>query len=118
MNKKISIHLLYSIATLSLLLFMGCGNNNTSPLGGCGGEWVLGFEDEANALSETSANYRENPTVENCEIHKSAFQDYYQALREISTSCIPGTSEQAYQEMLAKAQSSIDEIDCSESEGN
>lgn len=116
---KTRISIIYGFAAICLALFIGCGNNNSSnPLGGCNGlGWTEAYSEELTNYSEAASAYSNDPTVEKCEIYKDALRDYYEALEGISSACIPEASEQEYQEALADAQASIDEIDCSDPDG-
>lgn len=116
---KTRIAITYGIVAVCLALFIGCGNNNSSnPLGGCNGAaWGQEVSDELTNASEASSAYANDPTVEKCEIYKDALRDYYNALEGVSAACIPQASEQEYQEALAEAETSIDEIDCTEPDG-
>lgn len=103
-----------------MALFIGCGNNNSSnPLGGCNGlSYAEAFQgDQYQDLVDASTNFGEEQTVQSCDVYKNELQDWYSVLAGLSSNCI-AIPEQEYQEALAEAQQSIDDIDCSEYEGN
>lgn len=108
------------IAVLMLSLLLGCGGNSSNPLGGnCNGlTWAEIGSEQGENLVEASTELSNNPSVQSCEAYKGALQDYYNALSNLSSNCLIGVSEAQYEESLAEAQQSIDEIDCTEYEGN
>jgi hypothetical protein len=103
-----------------MLLFVGCGNNNNNPLsGGCNGlTWADAYEDEFQEVVETGTVHGEQQTVQSCEANKSALQSWYNALEGLGQNCLIGVTEQQYEEALQEAQQDIDDIDCSEFDGN
>lgn len=106
-------------AILMLSMLIGCGGDNSSnPLGGCNGvAWGQEISDELTAVSEAGANYGEDPTLQKCELYKDALRDYLDALKGVSSACIPAASEADYQEAIAEAEQDIDDIDCTEETG-
>lgn len=117
MKNKITTYL--GIAISLMILFVGCGGNDSNPLGGCNGlSYTEAFQgDQYQDLVDASTNFGEEQTAQSCEVYKSELQDWYNVLAGLSSSCI-AVSEEQYQEALAEAQEDINEIDCSEYEGN
>jgi len=113
---KTKVILILGIATLILALVSACGGNNSSnPLGNCNGvAWGQEVSDELTAASEAGSEYGQNPTIESCEAYKDALRAYVNALKDVSSACIPAASEQEYQASIAEAEEGIDDIDCEE----
>lgn len=107
-------------AVLMLSMLLGCGGNNSNPLGGnCNGlTWAEIGNEQGENLVEASNELSNNPSVQSCEAYRGALQDYYNALSDLSSNCLIGVSEAQYEDALAEAQESINEIDCSEYESN
>ncbi len=118
MNTKFILTI--GIIGMMLIVMIGCGGNNNNPLGGgCNGlTYSEAFQgDQYQDLVDASSNFGEEQTVQSCEVYKNELQDWYNVLADLSSSCI-AIPEQEYQQTLAEAQEDIDEIDCSEYEGN
>lgn len=118
-DMKIQITIYLGIAVSIMILFVGCGNDGDNPLGGCNGlSFAEAYQGERyQDLVDASANFQEEETVQSCEVYKSELQDWYSALAGLNSNCI-AVPQQQYEEALAEAQEDIDEIDCSQYEGN
>jgi hypothetical protein len=116
---KTKVILILGITTLILALISACGSNNSNPLGGCNGlSYAEAFQgDQYQDLLDATSTFGEEQTAQSCEVYKSELQDWYGVLQGLSSDCIAVPQEQ-YQQSLAEAQESIDEIDCSQYESN
>lgn len=118
MNTKIIT--IIGIIVFLMALFIGCGGNDSNPLGSnCNGlTWAEAYENEWQDVADAVTEFSEEQTVQSCNAYKSALQDWYNALDGLGQNCLIGVSEAQYEEALADAQQSIDEIDCTEYEEN
>ena len=80
---------------LLVVSFLGMGSckKKTTDPDYCGTARATQLSAEVNALSVAAQNYGTNPTTENCNAFKAAYQEYLDAL-EPFTNCTAWTAEQ------------------------
>ena len=78
--KKFSI--LFFLATL-VLFSIGCGGDDPDdPPAGCDTVFAQTFNAELDDISTAAANYSNDPSAENCNALKDAYNDYLDALED------------------------------------
>ena len=103
-----------------MVLFLGfiiagttsCSENgeNDTP---CSVAWTSELADEVNAMSTAAQAYAADPTPANCNAYKQAAQAYLNALKPYGDcSVLSGQDRVAWENALADAQESVDNMDC------
>jgi hypothetical protein len=80
---------------LIIVSFLGIGSckKKTTDPDICGSAWATQLSDETNALIAAAQTYSTDPTTQNCNAYKTAFQNYLDALQPF-TDCTAWTTEQ------------------------
>jgi len=97
----------------SLFILGSCGSSD--PLEErCGSNWnsSVELEQEINNLTDAIVLYSQDPTKENCEAYKGAYQDYINIIKEWEDCYIYAGQQASFNQSIAEAQASIDDIDC------
>ena len=102
-------NILFLLATVCLIAFASCGGDDVD----CSSLNVaVDLEQELDAINATAITYVNNPTKENCEAYKKAFEDYLAALQPYGDCAWNAEDEAEFNQALADAQESIDNFDC------
>jgi len=114
---KIKITGILGILAFMMIFLYGCGGSSGNDCNNF--IWTQEISDEAVALSEASAAFGQDPTLEKCEVYKSSLRNYIDALEGVNQSCFTlGANEQEYRQAITEARNEVDGIDCSEEVGN
>ncbi len=90
------------------LVLFSCKKEDVAP---CSGAWATELSNELSAIGTAVSIYSMDPSDANCNMLKGAYEDYLDALRPYGNcSTLTGTSRSDWQEALADAESSIDDI--------
>jgi hypothetical protein len=75
----------------------------------CGTSWAVDLEDEINTFTTAGVAYATDPSDENCNAYKAAFQAYIDGLKKFS-GCGAWTAQQKseWQDVLDEAEGEID----------
>lgn len=77
----------------------------------CSGAWATELSNEISAISTAASIYSMDPSDDNCNMFKAAYQDYLDALRPYGNcTTLTGASRSDWQKALADAESSINDI--------
>lgn len=109
--KKSTLFLFMSIFAISL--FWSCGSSD--PLEDkCGTSWSPADElqDEITALTNAATVYGQNPTIENCEAYKDAYQDYLDEIKDWEDCYVYVGQQAEFNQAIADAQASLDAFEC------
>ncbi len=111
MNRLTQLFTLVVLCTAAL--FLGCNNNGDDDGGPCGNNfiWTVELQSEAEALSTAASAYGNDPTTENCEAFRSAYQAYLDTAADLDN-CVIGTERQDYLDAIAEAQVELDNLQC------
>lgn len=98
------------LVIVSLLGFGSCKKKSADP-DFCATSWATQLSDEVNALSAAAQTYATNPTTENCNAYKGAYQSYLNALEPFAD-CAAWTVEQKneLQAAIDQAQAEINTL--------
>lgn len=114
---KIKITVIIGLLASIMIFLYGCGGTSGNDCNNFA--WTQEISDEAVALSESSAAFGQDPTLEKCEVYKSSLRSYIDALEGVNQSCFTlGANEQEYKQAIAEAKNEVDGINCSEEVGN
>ena len=108
---------IYVLATAFCLMLVapGCSkDDDNSPLGlgaGCGYAWSVRIADEAQALSAAAQAYGQDPTTENCEAYRKAYQDYLDEAEDIKP-CVPAGEKDDFQDNIDEAREELNKLQC------
>ncbi|PHN01787.1 hypothetical protein [Flavilitoribacter nigricans] len=102
----------FLLITFTITLSTACSKDNPGP-GGCAANfnWTVELQDEANVLSNAAQAYAQDPTTENCNTYKDAYQDYLDAAEDIDF-CVPAADQAAYDAAIEDARDSLDDLQC------
>ncbi len=67
--------------------------------------------DEAQALSEATQNYSQDPTPVNCRAYRDAYREYIDELKSFE-SCIAPSQRQMWEQNIEDAEKALEEMDC------
>lgn len=97
---------------ISLGTTMACSKDSAGPAG-CGASynWSVEIQAEGNALGVAASAYAQDPTTENCNAYKAAYQDYLDAAEDIDN-CVPSADRAAYQAAIDDARDNLDALTC------
>ncbi|MCB0629430.1 MAG: hypothetical protein R2824_18340 [Saprospiraceae bacterium] len=97
---------------LSLGTTISCTKNDPGP-GGCAANfnYTAELQAEATALGNAASAYGQDPTTENCNAYKAAYQDYLDAAEDIKL-CVPQADLAAYQQAIDDARDNLDALAC------
>lgn len=106
---KTALILLFS----SIVLF-SCKDDDDNDNGLCGNNWspAVELESEITALSDAITVYSNDPTVQNCEAYKAAFQDYLNAIVSWEECYVHIGQQEQWQQDIDEAQADLDELEC------
>lgn len=109
--KNNTLILFMSIFTISF--FLSCGASD--PLEDrCGANWAPATElqDEIEALTNAATVYGQNPTIENCEAYKAAYQDYLDEIKDWEDCYVYVGQQAEFNQAIADAQADLDAFEC------
>jgi hypothetical protein len=104
-----------SLSVFVVLIFfsqISCNKDSSdNDPGYCGNAWTTQLSDETAALSNAATVYATDPTIENCNAYKAAYQNYLDAL-EPFTDCAGYTAAQKndLENAIAQAQADINNL--------
>ena len=100
---SISLFVVFVISFSSI----SCKKDKDDP-GICGTTWATQLTAESNAVSNAITVYAANPTAQNCNAYKTAYQNYLNALKPY-TDCTVYTAGQKseLQSLIAQAEADI-----------
>lgn len=105
-----------NIFLISLFLIfmglMGCSSSDDDGIlnSNCN-NWSEQYLAQANAFSDASILYTNDPTLANCQNYKAAGLNYVEALESV-IDCVPTVNSQAYAESLNEYRAEVNAIDC------
>lgn len=113
-TQKISIR--STIFLISLFLshigFIGCSNSDDSTEANSNClNWTEQFLAQANAYSEASEAYTNDPTPVNCQSFKAAGLNYIASLEDV-VDCVPTANRQAFLADLNEYRDEVNSVDC------
>ena len=97
----------------SLFVLGSCGSSD--PLEErCGSNWnaSASLEQEINNLTAAIALYSQEPTKENCEAYKDAYEEYIDVIEEWEDCYIYAGQQASFNQSIADARAAIEAIDC------
>lgn len=106
-----NLMLFFSLSMLlSITALQSCSDDDSTDLG-CPDNFTLSQEvsDEAQAVSEATMVYANNPTTENCENLKEAYRNYINELREWEDCAVERGHRQEYEEALDNAERDLED---------
>ena len=87
--------------------------NNEEKDAPCSVAWATELSDEMNAMSSAAQAYATDQSTANCNAYKQAAQDYLNALKPYGDcTLLTGQDRIAWENALADAQESLDDMDC------
>jgi hypothetical protein len=106
MKKLISISVFVLVVICSSQI--SCKKDASDP-GYCGSSWATQLSSESTAMTNALTLYANNPTTENCNSYKAAYQNYLNALKPY-TECTGYTATQKndLENAIAQAEAEID----------
>lgn len=101
------------LMTLAIFVCTGCSKDNPANPNGCAANfnYAVELQAEATALSNAATAYSQDPSTENCNDYKSAYQAYLDAAADIKL-CVPTADQAAYDAAIADAQASLNALSC------
>ena len=98
---------------LTGLLFTACGDDDDGPGGGnCNEVFTVQFEQEINDITAAATAYAMNPTPENCQAYKDAYNDYIDSLEDWADCADELGQSTEWQQSLDDARDAIDALIC------
>ncbi len=100
-------------ALLMFCSFLFTTSCKKDPVNRCGDNfnWGVELQAESSALSAAAQVYVNDPTTENCESYKAAYQDYLDAAEDIDD-CVIASERAAYQQAIDDARDNLDDLQC------
>lgn len=94
------------------LITAACSKSGSDP-NGCGAafNFAVELQAETNAVTSAASAYGNNPTTENCNAYKAAFEAYLDAAEDIRI-CISSAEQSAYEGAIAEARADLDALQC------
>ena len=94
------------------MLLIGCSSSDDDgDLNANCNNWTEQYLAQANAFSEASNVYTNNPTLVNCQNYKAAGLNYVNALESV-IDCVPTANSQAYIDSLNEYRAEVNAIEC------
>lgn len=91
-----------------LLLLFSCKKENVAP---CSTAWASDLQNEISAIGTAVSIYSMDPSTDNCNMLKAAYQDYIDALKPYGNcTTLSGVSRSEWQSAIDDAESSLDDI--------
>ncbi len=110
MKKSIFIFLL----AFGIMGLDACNKDDDENNGNDSINWATELQAEIEAVNLAAQAYISNPTTENCLAYKAAAQAYLDALKPYGNNpALTGQTREQWEQALAEAQESVDNIDCS-----
>lgn len=108
---KVIFRTLALTLTVSVLAVAACKKDD--PVDPCNNfNLSVALQAESQALSNAASVYGQNPTTENCNAYRGAYQDYLDAAADLQ-GCANSVGQGAeYQQAIADAQASLDALQC------
>lgn len=101
--------ILILLSVVCLVGFASCGGDDID----CTSlNTAVDLKEEIDEITAASIAYTSNPTVDNCEAYKKAWEDYLDALEPYGDCAWNAQDEAEFNQALAEAQMVIDDIDC------
>jgi hypothetical protein len=98
--------LIAGICIIALPFFIACGKDDPATC-----DYATEVQDELNAVNAAATTYGNNPTTENCNAFKAAYQNYLNELQDHDNCVLPAQQAQ-YQDAIDQAQASLDALQC------
>ena len=105
--------LVFSVVAISIsFLLLSCSGNGVDER--CGEAWDPSSElnDELNAVVDAATLFGQDPSKENCEAYKAAYQDYLDELNEWKDCYYNAGLEAQFNQSLSDAQDDLNAINC------
>lgn len=103
------------LLVLFLGLFSSCGDDEDDAVVDCANAnatFATAFSEELNNINEVSTEYAMNPTTENCNAFKNAYNDYLDAI-EAYEDCAREAGQLAeWNQALAETREALNDIEC------
>lgn len=106
--KYTTVFILFSFLFLSI----SCGSNDPTDPGNCSTQFSQSFEDELTAVNVATQNYAADPSSENCQAFKDAYNDYLDALDDWEECANFYNQVTQWEQAIESARMSVDSIIC------
>lgn len=92
---------------ISFTVFESCTSKSDN-IASCSVAWATELNDELSALSNAGFAYSNDPSTENCNAYKAAYQTYINALKPYGDcSALTGQNRTAFEQALQDAQDEV-----------
>jgi hypothetical protein len=99
------------VAVVSFAALFACKKDN--PVDPCADfNFQTSLQSETNALTAAATAYGMNPTTENCNAYRNAFQTYLNAASDLQDCANKSGQGEEFQQAINNAQASLDSLQC------
>lgn len=103
--------LFFSILFISLIGFSSCGDDKDD-IGNCNTNFSIVLEAELDAITATGTAFGNDPTTENCNAYKTAFNNYLTALESLEGCYRENGLGDEFELSIEEARADINDLDC------